>query len=149
MNKKLVFKLSASDQDIQDIQEFNAQAFAATEDFDWSMGSMKQEIKEGWNLYSVNCDDDIVAAILMKEEGDALYTKNTPIKLTFQGNGFSHQIKEFYEEAARSAKLKKVYNYCPFDNFRMIALNEGHDYQKTGKTFGENEQIVEWEKTLN
>src|SRR5690606_20982983 len=149
MSKELVFTQSKTEKDIQDIYNFNVQAFTDTQDFDWSVDSIKKEIKEGWKLYSVNFEEDIVAALFMKKKGDALYTKNTPIKLTYQGNGFSHQIKDFYEAQARDASLKKVYNYCPFDNFRMIALNEGHDYFRTGNTLGGNDRILEWEKRLD
>lgn len=148
MSKQLVFKESTTEKDIQDVYNFNVQAFTGTHDFDWSVDNIKSEIKDGWKLFSVNCDGDIVAALFMKKKGDALFTKNTGIKLTHQGNGFSHQIKDFYETQARSASLTKVYNYCPFDNFRMIALNEGHHYERTGKSLGQDERIIEWEKKL-
>lgn len=144
----LEFKKSESDNDIKEIFNFNAKAFADSQDFTWSEENIKKEIKDGWRLYSVSFDDDIVAALFLKEEDKVLYTKNTPIKLIYQGNGFSHKIKDFYEEVAKQNKLKKIVNYCPFDNFRMISLNEGHDYHKTGKTHGPHDEMLEWEKNL-
>jgi len=42
--------------------------------------------------------------------------------------------------------VERVVNYCQADNFRMISLNEGHNYKKTGNTFGDNNEIIEWEK---
>jgi hypothetical protein len=30
----------------------------------------------------------------------------------------------------------------------MIALNEGHDYEKTGKTLVGNNNMIEWVKTI-
>jgi hypothetical protein len=68
--------------------------------------------------------------------------------MNFQGNGFSHMIKDFYEEVASDSGLARIVNYCPFDNFRMISLNERHDYKKTGNTLGDNSSIIEWEKNL-
>jgi predicted GNAT family acetyltransferase len=96
----------------------------------------------------VMTDDEIVAAVLMRKDGDTLFTKNTPIKMAFQGNGFSHQIKNFYEEEAKKQHIRKVINYCPVDNFRMIALNESHGYKRTGNSFGTSNNIIEWVKVL-
>ncbi|MCO4753450.1 MAG: hypothetical protein KC478_03160 [Bacteriovoracaceae bacterium] len=144
----LEFKKSESDQEIKDIFNFNAKAFAESQDFTWSEDNIKKEIKEGWKLYSVSYDDDIVAALFLKKDDGTLLTKNTPIKLIYQGNGFSHKIKDFYEKVAKENSMKRIVNYCPSDNFRMISLNEGHDYTKTGKTFGPHDEILEWEKHL-
>ena len=70
------------------------------------------------------------------------------IKMAFQGNGFSHQIKNFYEEEAKKQHLARLINYCPMDNFRMVALNESHGYKRTGKAFGVANNIIEWVKVL-
>ena len=144
----LEFRKSESNQEIKDIFNFNAKAFADSPDLNWSEENIKKEIKEGWKLYSVNYDEDIVAALFLKMDEGTLLTKNTPIKLIYQGNGFSHKIKDFYEQVAKENNLKKIINYCPSDNFRMISLNEGHDYKKTGKTHGPDNDILEWEKKL-
>ena len=144
----LSFIESSSDKEIRDIYNFNVEAFADAQDFDWSISNLKKEIKDGWNLFSVNFDDDIVAALFMKEKEGTLYTKNTPIKMNFQGNGFSHMIKEFYEDVAKDRGLTRIVNYCPFDNFRMISLNERHHYSKTGEKLGADNKIIEWEKKI-
>ena len=115
------------------LSKFDMQAFTDTQDFSWSLDNIKKEVRTGWKLFSVMTDDEIVAAVLMKKDGDTLFTKNTPIKMAFQGNGFSHQIKEFYEVEAKKQQIARVVNYCPVDNFRMIALNESHGYKRTGK----------------
>ena len=145
---RLQFKRSQTDKEVSEIFHFNAKAFADSQDFTWTEANIKNEIKDGWKLYSVSYEDDIVAALFLKEQNDVLYTKNTPIKLIYQGNGFSHKIKDFYEKVAKEHKLKKIVNYCPFDNFRMISLNEGHAYKKTGKTHGPHDEMLEWEKDL-
>lgn len=146
--KNINFIHSTSPEEIEEIYNFNVIAFADSHDFSWTTENIQKEISEGWNLYSVKIDDDIICALFLKEEGDTLLTKNSPVKINYQGNGFSHIIKEFYEDYAESKKLSKVINYCPVDNFRMISLNEGHDYTKTGKSLGGNTEMLEWVKTL-
>lgn len=144
----LVFKEAKKEEEVVNLSKFDIQAFTDTQDFSWSLDNIKKEVKTGWKLYSVMIEDEIVAAVLMKKEGDALFTKNTPIKMAFQGNGFSHQIKNFYEQEARRSQIHRVVNYCPVDNFRMIALNESHGYKRTGKAFGLSNNIIEWVKVL-
>jgi hypothetical protein len=61
---------------------------------------------------------------------------------------FSHMIKDWYEDIAKDKGIKKILNYCPFDNFRMISLNERHNYKKTGNMLGKANTIIEWEKVL-
>ena len=140
-------KPSATSQ-IKDIYNFNVKAFADSQDFSWSEENIKKEMASGWSLHSVLVDKEIICALFMKEEGVALLTKNTPIKITHQGNGYSHKIKDFYEEYAQEQGLKKVINYCPADNFRMVALNESHGYDKTGSEIVGNVNMIEWEKEL-
>ncbi|MAX65956.1 MAG: hypothetical protein QF441_01830 [Bacteriovoracaceae bacterium] len=147
-DKKIDFTPSKSEKEIKEIYNFNVEAFADSHDFAWTKENIKKEIKSGWVLYSGQCENEIVCAIFMKLKADALLTKNTPIKINFQGNGFSHKIKDFYEEYAKDNNVHKIYNYCPVDNFRMIALNEGHDYEKTGKTLVGNNNMIEWVKTI-
>jgi hypothetical protein len=146
--RELIFRMAQSQQEVEDIYNFNVNAFADAQDFDWSIDNIKKELKDNWKLYSVSFDKDIIAALFIKIDGDALFTKNTPIKMPYQGNGFSHKIKEFYEDEALNLGLNKVVNLCTADNFRMISLNEGHNYQRTGRTFGKNNEIIEWEKKL-
>jgi hypothetical protein len=148
IEKKISFIHSTSSEAITEIYNFNVKAFADSHDFAWTQENIKNELEAGWDLYSVQVDEDIICAIFMKVDADMLLTKNTPIKMNYQGNGFSHIIKEFYEEYAKEKNLNKLYNYCPVDNFRMMSLNEGHDYIKTGKSLGGNADMVEWEKTI-
>lgn len=137
-----------SDKDLQKIYNYNVEVFAETDDFDWTIEGLKQEIKDGWKLYSVSFGDQIIAAVFMKQAPGVLLTKATPIKIEFQGHGFSHKIKEHLEKLAKKQKLKKIFNYCRRDNFRMISLNETHGYERTGKIMTEDKNIIEWEKNL-
>jgi predicted GNAT family acetyltransferase len=146
--RHLVFKEAKKEDEVLNLSKFDIQAFTDTQDFSWTLDNIKKEVKTGWKLYSVTTEDEIVAAVLMKKDGDTLFTKNTPIKMAFQGNGFSHLIKEFYEDEAKRAQIRRVINYCPVDNFRMIALNESHGYKRTGNAFGVNQNIIEWVKVL-
>jgi RimJ/RimL family protein N-acetyltransferase len=144
----LEFKEAKKEEEILNLSKFDVQAFTDTQDFSWTLENIKKELKTGWKLYSVLTEDEIVAAVLVKRDGDSLQTRNTPIKMAFQGNGFSHQIKNFYEDEAKKLQISKVVNYCPVDNFRMIALNESHGYKRTGNAFGTNQNIIEWIKEL-
>lgn len=145
---KVKFVPSMDKADIQEVYNFNVEVFANTTDFKWTLENINKEISEGWQLYAVKFDNQIVAALFTKVDNGVLYTKNTPLKLDFQGNGFSHQIKTFYEERAKEAKAKAIVNYSPVDNFRMIALNESHGYQKTGNALDDVGTIIEWKKSL-
>lgn len=144
----LEFKEAKKEEEIVNLSKFDVQAFTDTQDFSWTLDNIKKELKTGWKLYSVLTENEIVAAVLVKRDGDSLHTRNTPIKMAFQGNGFSHQIKNFYEDEAKKLQISKVLNYCPVDNFRMIALNESHGYKRTGKSSGTNQNIIEWVKEL-
>lgn len=124
VDQKFTFKKIKSDSEIHDIYNFNVTAFADSHDFAWTSENIKNELDNGWSLYALKADDDIVCAMFVKNETDKLLTKNTPIKMNYQGQGHSHSIKDFYEDLAADAGLKFVYNYCPADNFRMISLNE-------------------------
>jgi predicted GNAT family acetyltransferase len=146
--KNLIFKEAKKEEDFVNLSKFDIQAFTDTQDFSWTLDSIKKEVKTGWKLYSVMTEGEIVAAVLLKRDGDTLFTKNTPIKMAFQGNGFSHKIKNFYEEEAKKSQAQKVINYCPVDNFRMIALNESHGYKRTGNALGLGHNIIEWVKVI-
>lgn len=146
--KTLVIREAKKEEDVASLAKFDIQAFTDSPDFQWNENTIRKERKSGWKLYSVTNGPEIVAAIFMKNDNSTLFTKNTPIKLAFQGNGFSHQIKDFYEREAERLQLQRVVNYCPIDNFRMIALNESHGYNKTGNTLGTSKSIIEWEKIV-
>jgi hypothetical protein len=143
---KLQFLLGKTDEHIAEIFNFNVQAFADSQDFAWSEENIKKEIKSGWKLYSAKVEKEIVCVLFTKLEGQRLLTKNTPIKINFQGQGFSHLIKDFYEGIANENSVDEILNYCPNDNFRMISLNEGHAYDKTGNVLGPKKNILEWVK---
>lgn len=145
----LSYKKVENDSDIQQVYDYNIDAFSDSPDFKWSFEEIKREMKEGWELYAVYSEGEVVAAAFYKVEGDSLLTKNTAIKVGHQGAGISHDVKDFLESVARKKKLKKIVHYCRIDNFRMYSLNESHGFEKTQKTFGDKGQVVEWVKTLN
>ncbi len=146
--KKLSFVPIKTNKEIENVYNFEVNAFADDHGVTWSEESIKEELEQGWDLYSANLGEEIVAAVFVKRAGDTLFTKNTPIKLIFQGNGFSHQIKDYYEKTAHGLGLNRVVHYCPSENFRMISLNEGHDYKQTGNKLGKDNHIIEWEKII-
>ena len=143
----LIFKRAENEKDYQAVYNYTIDAFSDSPDFSWTLEDIKKEVKEGWQLYSVSYEDEIIAAVFFQEVGDELQTKNTAVKVSHKGSGFSHKIKEFLEEKAKELGLKKIVHYCRIDNFRMYSLNESHGYKKTDKKFGEG-QIVEWIKKL-
>ena len=145
---KVNFKKAKSEKDIKSILDYNIDAFSDSPDFKWTFEEIKKEVADGWELFSLNLESEIIAAVFYKVEDDSLLTKNTAIKITHQGSGFSHTIKEFFEKVAREKKLKKIYHYCRIDNFRMYSLNESHQYKKTPKKLGPEGLVVECVKTL-
>jgi hypothetical protein len=149
MSKKLKFEKIKSNNDIEKVYNYDVEVFTETPDFDWTLDSIKQEVKDGWELYAVTLGEEILAAAFLKEvEGKGLLTKNTPIKMIYQGNGYSHRIKDFFEETAKKHKNSKVYHYCSSHNFRMISLNESHGYIRTPQTFDGLKYMTEWEKPI-
>ena len=142
----LDFILSKSEESLNEIFNFNVKAFADTQDFIWTIDNIKSEISSGWSPYSVKMGKEVVCVLFAKKDGASLLTKNTPIKIDFQGQGVSHKIKDFYEELADDHKVEEIRNYCPDDNFRMIGLNESHHYSRTGEVSGPNHNIIEWVK---
>ncbi|MBI2520892.1 MAG: hypothetical protein HYV97_10760 [Bdellovibrio sp.] len=146
--EKLTFVRASGPEDYKKIFEYNIDAFSDTPDFKWTLGDIEHEVQDGWDLYSVNLGKDTIAAVFLKKDKDRLLSKNTAIKMNYQGSGHSHKIKGFIEEKAISLHARYIYHYCRIDNFRMYSLNESHGYRKTNHKFGENGQVVEWMKTL-
>ena len=144
----LQFVKASKEADIREVCDYNIDAFSDSPDFKWNLEEILKEIKDGWELFSVNQDGEIIAAVFIKEDGGSLLSKNTSVKMEFQGSGHSHEIKEYIEKEAKGRKLKKIVHYCRIDNFRMYSLNESHDYKKTKKKLGEDGQLVEWIKVL-
>lgn len=144
----LKFQEAQGSKDLRKLHEYTIDAFSDTPDFSWTLDDLKQEMKDGWEIFSANNEDgDVVAAVFVKTDGDTLYTKNTGLKIHHQGLGYSHQIKEFFEQFARKKKLKRLVHFCRIDNFRMYSLNESHGYLKTDNKYNEG-QVVEWEKKI-
>lgn len=145
---ELTFKKVSQNSEVQTVFDYNIDAFSDSPDFNWGIDEIKQEMKEGWELYAAYLGKEVIAAIFLKKEKQGLLSKNTAVKIHHQGSGHSHQIKEFIEKRARSLKVKHIYHYCRIDNFRMYSLNEKHGYRKTDKKLGEGGQVVEWVKDL-
>ena len=147
MANKVGFIKHKTAKEIEDLYNFNVEVFSDGVDFSWSLDNLKEQSASGWSLYAAKVDKEIIAVLFAKEESAELVTKHTPIKLEFRGNGYSHQIKDFFEELAKDESIKTIKNICRGDDFRMISLNETHDYKKTGKVF-EGGKLVEWQKHL-
>lgn len=145
---RLNFKKAKNENDIKAIFDYNIDAFSDSPDFKWTFDEIKKEVGEGWELFSMMIDSEVIAAVFYKVERDSLLTKNTAIKITHQGSGYSHKIKEFFEKVAREKKLSKIYHYCRIDNFRMYSLNESHSYRKTPNKSGPEGLVVEWVKEI-
>lgn len=144
----LTFTEATSSKELKKLHDYTIDAFSDTPDFSWTLDDLKHEMKDGWQIYCVtNEEEDVVAAVFVKVEGDTLQTKNTGLKIHHQGMGYSHQIKEFFEQFARKKKLKNLVHYCRIDNFRMYSLNESHGYSKTENKIGDG-QVVEWIKKI-
>lgn len=144
----LEFKRATKESEFKEIYEHNFDAFTDTPDFRWNLEEIKKEVKEGWELHSAHFKGEVIAALFLKLEKGALLTKNTALKMSHQGSGFSHQIKEYFEKIAKEKKAKRILHYCRIDNFRLYSLNESHGYHKTGVGL-EDGQVVEWEKNIS
>jgi RimJ/RimL family protein N-acetyltransferase len=145
---ELNFVKVTSTDDIREVYDHNIDAFSDSPDFKWNLEEIRGELKDGWELYALRSSDEIVAALFVKETQEGLLTKNTAIKMQYQGSGYSHKIKDFFEKMARERKLKRIYHYCRIDNFRMYSLNESHGFEKSGRRLGDLGQVVEWVKEL-
>ena len=144
----LKFIKANNSKDIKTIYDYNMDAFSDSPGFNWNFDEIKKEIKSGWELYGVEDKGEIIAALFYKLDGKTLFSKNTAIKISHQGSGFSHKIKDFFEVQARESKVGKIVHYCSIDNFRMYSLNESHGYEKSNRRLGEKGQVVEWIKTI-
>lgn len=144
----LNFSKASNSQDIEDVYNHNMSAYFDSDEFHWSLQGLKDEQKKGWEIFAVHLDDEIIAAFFLKEEKEMLLTKQTPIKLVYQGHGYSHRIKEKIEEVAKERKYKSIVNICAIDNFRMVALNESHGYRKNKCGFNHKQTLVEWLKSI-
>lgn len=145
---RLQFEKADKSADLSDIYDHNLDVFSESPGFDWTYEDIKQEVDSGWELYSVKHLEDIIAALFIREERNRLLTKNTALKMNFQGSGYSHKIKEFFEDTARRRRLSSIVHYCRIDDFRAYSLNEGHGYRKMGPPPDGDGQVVGWVKKL-
>jgi hypothetical protein len=134
--------------DVEAIYDYNIDAFSDTPDFKWTLEAIQSEVKKGWELYGVMLEKEVIAAVFLKVEDKSLFSKNTSVKMMYQGSGYSHKIKEFIEAQARSTKVDRIFHFCRIDNFRSYSLNESHGYKKTGNKHPEDPYLVEWVKEL-
>lgn len=148
MTDTLNFIKASKKGDYKSIYEHNLDVFSDSPDFEWTFEDIKKEVQDGWELFSVMSGQIIIAALFFRQDDDCLLTKNTALKMDFQGAGHSHRIKEFFEKEARERGLGRIYHYCGIDNFRMYSLNESHGYRKTDRKLGPGGTVVEWMKLL-
>lgn len=145
---EISFKKAFSEKEIKQVYEYNIDVFSDSPDFKWGLEEIKKEIEEGWELFAVTLEKDIIAAIFLRFSKGTLYSKNTAVKMVFQGSGYSHKMKEFIEKEAISLKAKNIVHYCRIDNFRMYSLNENYGYRKTNNKLGPKGHVVEWLKQI-
>ena len=143
--EKLQFKLAKNKKDFQKVYEYNLSVFLDEDEFPWSLKWLEEQHKNGYDIYLVEYGGEVMAALFVKVLQRGLFSMQTPLKLNFQGMGLSHQIKEYAEVLARQANLRDIYNYCAIENFRMMALNESHGYERTGRELPEK-NLIEWHK---
>ena len=145
---KLNFTKANSNQEIKNVFDYNIDAFSDSPDFKWTYDELKKEVENGWELFSVNLGEEVIAALFFRLDKKVLYSKNTAIKMNYQGSGYSHKIKDFFEEKALELKAKEIHHYCRIDNFRMYSLNESHGYSQTLSSNDDENLVVEWKKEL-
>ncbi|MFZ8933017.1 MAG: hypothetical protein ACO20H_02290 [Bacteriovoracaceae bacterium] len=143
----LSFFAASSEQQIKSVYDYNIDAFTDPPGFDWTVLEIKKQIKDGWDLYAVELNSEVIAAVFLKVDPEGLKTKNTSLKMHLKGSGYNHQIKDFFEFKARELKEKRIYHYCRIDNFRMYSLNESHGYKRTQRS-QVDPHVVEWLKEL-
>lgn len=144
----LKFQPAKTPKDLTAILNYDLVAFSESPGFDWNISGIQGEVKNGWSVYSVVHGGEIIAALLYKIDSGQLLTKNTSLKSSSQGSGFSHKIKDFFEIKAKELGLDKIIHYCEIDNFRAYSLNESHGYEKTPRRLGRSGMVVEWVKDL-
>lgn len=143
---KLQFKLARTKQHLGQVYNYNMSAFLDSDEFPWSLQWLEAQKRKGHDIYQVIYQGKVVAALFVQTTEKGLLTRQTPLKLSVQGLGLSHQIKDYIEVLAKKAKVKDIFSYCAVDNFRMVSLNESHGYRKTKNQ--PSATIVEWHKSL-
>jgi len=146
---ELIFKQAKTAKQIKEAYDYNIDAFSDSPDFNWTIDAIINETKEGWEVWEAVRADEIIAVAFTKKEGKTFLTKNTSIKMNFQGHGYSHKIKEFLEQKAKELKMKEIVHFCSIDDFRMYSLNESHGYVKNPIKENKNELVVRWNKKIS
>jgi len=149
----LYFKPNKSNEQLRNVFNYNVEAFSDIVDIPWSMEALEEERAAEWELYSVHVDDEageIIAVLFVKEQEGVLLTKNTGLKISHQGQGYSHEIKDFFEDLAHEKGSSEIVSFCRKDDFRTISLNETHGYHQTNQ-FEDDKGMVflEWTKKVS
>jgi RimJ/RimL family protein N-acetyltransferase len=142
----LKFVKCHTEEQVKRLYQYDVDVFAEAGDFNWSIENLRLELSQGWEIYSVELNTEIISAVFIKFEGDILHTKNTSLKMPYQGQGLSHRMKEFFELFAKSHGAREIHHVCAVDNFRAIALNESHGYKRVGTQ--KNGEVLDWKKVL-
>lgn len=145
---ELSFKKATNKAEIEEAYNYNIDAFSDSPDFNWTLDAIINETKEGWEVWKAIRGEEIIAVAFIKKDEDTLLTKNTSVKMNYQGYGYSHKIKLFLEKKAKEMNVTNVIHYCSIDDFRMYSLNESHGYQKSPIKDGKNGLVVQWNKKL-
>lgn len=145
---ELIFKQAKTVKQIEEAYNYNIDAFSDSPDFNWTLDAIVNETKDGWEVWEAVRADEIIGVAFIKQEGTTLLTKNTSIKMNYQGHGYSHKIKEFLERKGVELKVKEIVHFCSIDDFRMYSLNESHGYNKNQIKQNQNELVVRWNKKL-
>ena len=146
--KEIKFVKTQSAKDVKEVFDFNIDAFSDSPDFKWTLEDIKKELKDDWNLFSVNLGNEVIGAAFYKFEKKILYCKNTSIKMFYHGSGYSHCVMSFFDSVALELKASKIVHYCSIDNFRQYSLNESNGLKKTSNKLGVNGHTTEWVKTF-
>ncbi|MCB9092051.1 MAG: hypothetical protein H6620_05775 [Halobacteriovoraceae bacterium] len=144
----ITFNKCGSESDLKKLYDYDVDVFAEAGDFEWSLKNLRKEKNDGWDIYSVSLsnDNEIIAALFVKKDGADLLTKNTSVKISHQGKGISHRIKEFFENKAIENHSKNIIHFCAVDNFRNIALNESHGYVRDSVV--NKGEVIKWRKKM-
>ncbi len=145
---ELKFTQAKKVKEIEEAYNYNIGAFSDSPDFNWTLDAIINETKDGWEVWQAIHSEEIIGVAFIKKEGTTLLTKNTSIKMNYQGHGYSHKIKKFLEKKGQELKMKEIVHFCSIDDFRMYSLNESHGYQKNQIKENENELVVRWNKKL-
>ena len=57
---KLNFQKASTTQDIQNVYEYNIDAFSESPDFNWNLKEIEKEVSEGWDLYAAHLGDEVI-----------------------------------------------------------------------------------------